>query len=72
MVVLVAKTLKRQSSADKKKPVRCIETGAVYGSCNDAADLLSEKGISVCPMRIQTVCRGKQKSAGGFSWEYAE
>jgi hypothetical protein len=71
MDVLVAKTIKRQSKADKKKPVRCVETGIVYGSCGDAANLLSEEGISVCPIRIQAVCRGKQKTAGGFQWEYA-
>jgi hypothetical protein len=71
MDVLVAKSLKRQSNTDKKKPVRCIETGVVYGSCNDAADLLSEEGIAVCPLRIQAACRGKQKTASGFRWEYA-
>jgi hypothetical protein len=71
MDTLFAKSVRRQTNKEKKKPVRCIETGIVYGSCNDAADLLSELGISVCPMRIQTVCRGKQKSAGGFKWEFA-
>lgn len=71
MDVLVAKSAKRQSMTDKKKLVRCVETGVVYGSSNDAADLLSEKGIDICPDRIRTVCRGKQKTAGGFRWEYA-
>lgn len=70
MDMLAAKSVKRRSNTDKKKAVRCIETGIVYGSCDDAANLLSEKGISICPMRIPTACRGKQKSAGGFRWEY--
>jgi hypothetical protein len=71
MDVLVAKTIKRQSEADKKEPVRCVKTGTVYGSCGDAANLLSEESISVCQIRIQAVCRGKQKTAGGIQWEYA-
>jgi hypothetical protein len=71
MDVLVAKSVKRLSNTDKKKPVRCVETGVVYGSCSDAADILSEEGVSVCPLRIQSVCRGKQRTAGGFGWEYA-
>jgi hypothetical protein len=71
MDALVAKSAKRKSNTDKKKPVRCVETGVVYGSSTDAAELLSEQGIDICPDRIRTVCRGKQKSAGGFKWEYA-
>lgn len=60
-----------RKSSNKKKPVRCIDTGEVYASSSEAADLLSGEGILVCPVRILSTCRGKQKSAGGLRWEYA-
>jgi hypothetical protein len=63
--------LRKNSNGDKKKPVRCIDTGEVYASSTEAADLLSGEGILVCPLRIHSTCRGKQKSAGGLRWEYA-
>ena len=50
----------------RKKSVRCVETGVVYDSCTNAS---KETGINkTC---INDVCRGKQKTAGGFHWEYA-
>ncbi len=63
--------LRRNSNSTQKKRVRCIDTGVIYASSSEAADLLSGEGILVCPQRIHTTCRGKQKSAGGLRWEYA-
>ncbi len=61
----------RQPVKGRKKPVRCIDTGVVYSSSTDAADILSEAGVLVCPRLILYVCQGKQKSTGGLRWEYA-
>ncbi len=69
--VLVAKSLKKKSKL-KKRAVRCINTGVVYASCNDASDILSEQGLSVNPRTILYNCSGKGKSAGGLRWEYAD
>jgi hypothetical protein len=43
----------------------------VYASSTDAADLLSAEGRLVCPRGILNTCQGKQKTTGGFRWEYA-
>lgn len=48
--------------------VICNETGKVYNSASEAADdvgLYDGTGIGKC-------CRGKAKSAGGFTWSYAD
>jgi hypothetical protein len=70
MEIVLAKSRFRKPNHGKRKLVRCRETGVIYGSGNDAAEILSEQGISICPMRIQSACRGQQKSAGGFRWDY--
>ena len=70
MKMLTAKTIKRKSKEQKKRPVRCLNTGIVYASSADAADLLSAEGLMVCPRGILNTCQGKQKSAGGFRWQY--
>lgn len=49
------------------KPVRCIETGRVYPSMEAAAQYAH---CSAC--NIGQNCLGRQKSAGGYHWEYAE
>lgn len=47
------------------KAVRCIETGVVYESFSEAAKKSGcrSSNISLC-------CKGKQKTAGGYHWEY--
>lgn len=47
------------------KPVRNIDTGQTYESIKQAGELM---GIN--PACIGNVCRGKQKRAGKFRWEY--
>lgn len=71
MKTLIAKTIKRKSQEKKKRAVRCLDTGMVYASSTDAADLLSAEGRLVCPRGILNTCQGKQKTTGGFRWEYA-
>jgi hypothetical protein len=70
MQIVVAKSLSRCFRVEKKRPVRCIDTGIVYASSRDAAEILANEGLLLTPEAIATVCRGKQRSAGGFRWEY--
>ena len=70
--ILFAKHLKRNTNGLQKRPVRCIDTGRVYGSSSDASDIISFDGILINPRNILLVCQGKQKSTGGFRWEYAD
>lgn len=52
-------------SIKRGKPVRCIETGEVYYSANEA-----ERQTGVNSSHIGEVCRGIQKTAGGYHWCY--
>ena len=63
--------LRKAANISKMRAVRCLETGVVYINSTQAADLLSADGKIVCPRGILNNCQGKQKSAGGFHWEYA-
>jgi hypothetical protein len=72
MKVIAAKSLKKRCGAAKKRAVRCVDTGTVYASSSDAADILSLDGLLVDPRNILHVCQGLQKRAGGLMWEYAE
>ncbi len=49
------------------KKVRCIETNEVYFRIKDAEEMtgINRHGIGNC-------CSGKQKTAGGYHWEYVE
>lgn len=49
------------------KRVRCIETGKVFPSIKAAAAYVGVKGSN-----ISAVIAGRQKSAGGYHWEYAD
>ena len=56
---------RRIASEAKYKAVRCVETGTVYMSLKDASE---KTGISrSC---ITSCCKGKQKTAGKYHWEY--
>lgn len=54
---------KRRARLGKK--VLCLETGIIYES---AAEASKQTGISRCG--IGACCRGQQKTAGGFHWEF--
>ena len=63
----------KRSEEHKKKisdfhsvAVRCIETGIVYRSCQEAAN-----SIGVHKACMNDVLHGRQKTSGGFHWEYA-
>jgi hypothetical protein len=70
MDALIAKSTGRQNKREKKRPVRCLDTGIVYASSRDAAEIFATQGHLVIPEAIAAVCRGEQKSTGGFRWEY--
>jgi hypothetical protein len=61
MEVLAAKSFKKRFNASQKRAVCCVDTGAVYASCSDAADILSLDGILINPRNILHVCRSIQK-----------
>jgi hypothetical protein len=48
-----------------KKPVLCIETGQIFSSSRDAA-----RELSIDSSGIRKVCRGTNKTCGGYHWEY--
>ena len=46
------------------KRVKCIETGIIYSSAKEASNILHIDISSICK-----VCNGKQKKAGGLTWQ---
>ena len=64
----ISETLKehfRHNRHPRAKEVRCVETNQIYSSVRSAGRLanVDSIGISKC-------ARGKQKTAGGFHWQY--
>lgn len=49
----------------KTKSVKCVETGVIYDSANYAERTLGITHIVDC-------CRGKRKTAGGFTWVFCQ
>lgn len=68
--VLSEETIKKMSESHKgkaTKKVRCVETGVVFDSVTEAA-MFVDKNIS----NIIACCKGKQKTCGGYHWEYVK
>ena len=63
----LSESAKRKLSVAKSKPVRCIETGVIYYGQKEAG-----KQTGIDKASIGRCCRGNQKTAGGFHWEYVE
>ncbi len=71
------KTIERFNTPEKRskhaqaKPVRCVQNGMIFGATTLAAEwvssLINRKADN---SNIAAVCRGRHKSAYGFSWEY--
>lgn len=51
----------------RSKPVRCVETDVVYKSATEA----SRSNPPIRQGNITLCCQGKNKTAGGYHWEYA-
>jgi hypothetical protein len=56
----------RGANAAQARPVRCVETGELF-----ASSVLAGASKVCSPSHITSCCRGKRKSAGGFTWRYA-
>ena len=52
-------------SKSRGKKVRCIETGEIYHSANEAA-----RQLNICRSSISAACRGELKTAGTLHWQY--
>ena len=50
-----------------EKSIICLETGEVFTSIISAG-----RKYGIDSANINAVCKGKRKTAGGFSWEYSE
>ena len=61
------KILSDASREARRRPVECIETGAIYPSMTEASRAAGVSLASLCDM-----LHGKQKSASGFTWRYVE
>lgn len=48
-------------------PVVCIETGELFWGAKEAQNVLGISKVS-----IAKCCKGKQKTAGGYHWKYAD
>jgi hypothetical protein len=53
------------------RPVRCIECDEHFWNASEAAVALVSRGTKVSASHITSVCKGKRKLAGGYSWEYS-
>ena len=56
-----------RSVNSRSKAVMCIETGIIYASSREAA--LQTNNSQSC---ISLCCNGKQNTAGGYHWKYAD
>lgn len=55
----------RQRPVPNRRPVRCVETGQVFKSIKQASDY-----IGINRSNIKDQLHGRQKSAGGYHWEF--
>lgn len=58
---------KRTRNDKRFKKVLCIETNVIYNNCSEAAD-----SIGVNRTTVGKVCRGENKTAGGYHWKYID
>jgi len=59
-------TRQRLSDAQKKTPIRCVETGEVFSSMTLAA-----KSVKASVSNLCNCVKGLKKTCNGFHWEYA-
>lgn len=60
----------RISQRGSPKEVICVETGEEFASILIAEKTLKDRGIKISGSHITSVCKGRRKVAGGFSWKY--
>lgn len=64
-----------RSIAPRPKKVKCIETGEIFESANNAKCWLIRTGITDNPSAdggIKKVCKGNQTSSYGYHWQFIE
>lgn len=59
--------IRNNQLAQHRKIVKCIETNITYESLADA-----ERKTGILSETISRCCRGKQKTASGFHWEFVQ
>lgn len=59
----IAKMKKRKVNG--RKAVKCVETGEIFESVADAAE-----SVGVCRSCVKDQLHGRQRTAGGFHWEF--
>lgn len=59
--------IRNNQLAQHRKIVKCIETNITYESLADA-----ERKTGILRETISRCCRGKQKTASGFHWEFVQ
>ena len=59
--------IRNNQLAQHRKIVKCIETNITYESLADA-----ERKTGILGETISRCCRGKQKTASGFHWEFVQ
>ena len=52
------------------KVVICLDTNEEFESITIAENVLRSRGIKVSGSHITSVCKGRRKIAGGYSWKY--
>ena len=57
----------KKSAKKTSKPIRCIETGAIYSSIREAG-----RQLDISHGDIGRCCRGRRPTAGGFHWEFVD
>lgn len=55
------------SAKNIRHKVRCIETGEVFNSISEAAEVTGVRYGGIC-----NCCRGAQYTSGGYHWEYVD
>jgi hypothetical protein len=60
----------RVSQRGGPKVVICLDTNEEFESITIAENVLRSRGIKVSGPHITSVCKGRRKIAGGFSWKY--
>lgn len=73
--ILSKEILRKSAKENLSKQVMCIETAQIFSSVGEAAEWLcsiveSCKSISAARSKISSVCLGKRKSCGGYTWTY--
>lgn len=60
-------TARKRGAIARSKKIKCVETGKIYSSLKEAKE---ETGLY--SSSISMACKGHQKTAGGYHWQYVD